>query len=410
VLIHRNYKYRIYPTKSQSALLNQHFFASNQAWNHALALKMLDLKENSDLPSGNRNYKKDKDIETSMKCELKQRGIVYHSGIVQESFKNMNLSLKKFYKKRKTSTTIGFPKFRRSEDIEQSFRFKNQGVSWTSKEFKILKQKIKWNFHRPIPESAKLNGVTIKRSSDGKHWAILNLSIEHDSFQEDTGLECGIDMNVKNLSITDSAGNSYPIQIPDFSKSKYSKTYQKVQKQLSKRYLKKNFSKNTKRIQKKLNKIHQRIKNQKENFYHQISKDLTDNFDRITIEDLKIKQMKESQSTPLNRMISDVSWNSLISKLKYKSEMKNRIVREVNPAYSSQRCNACGSISPFNRKSQSDFHCGNCGHHTNADSNASKNILEYDTWLPDQKARLSLWTIESLSASCEDKSIRSSAL
>ncbi len=46
----------------------------------------------------------------------------------------------------------------------------------------------------------------------------------------------------------------------------------------------------------------------------------------------------------------------------------------------------------------------------NADCNASKNILQYDTWLPDQKARLSLWTIESLSVSCENKSIRSPVL
>ena len=410
MFIHRNYKYRIYPTKAQSALLNSHFFASNQAWNHALAAKMLDIKENSDLPSGDRHYTKDSDIETAMKCDLKQRGIVYHSGIVQESFKNMNHSLKEFYKKRKTSTTIGFPKFRRSMDSEQSFRFKNQGVSWNESEFRILKQSFKWNFHRPISESAKLNGVTIKRSSDGNHWVILNLSIEHDSFQEDTGLECGIDMNVKNLSISTSDGNSYPIQIPDFSKSKYSKTYKKVQKKLSKRYLKKNFSKNTKRIQKKLNRIHQKIKNLKENFYHQVSKDLTDNHNRITIEDLKIKQMKESKSKGLNRMISDVSWNSLITKIKYKAEMKNRIVREINPAYSSQRCNACGFIHKDNRKTQSVFHCGKCGNHTNADFNASKNILQYDTWLPDQKARLSLWTIESLSVSCENKSVRSSVL
>jgi putative transposase len=217
-------------------------------------------------------------------------------------------------------------------------------------------------------------------------------------------------MNVSNLSISTSDGNSYPISIPDFSKSKYSKTYKKVQKKLSKRYLKKNFSKNTKRIQKKLNRIHQKIKNQKEDFFHKVSKDLTDNHNRITIEDLKIKQMKESEQTHLNRMISDVSWNSVIMKIKYKAEMKNVQVREINPAYSSQRCNACGFIHKDNRKSQSDFHCLKCGNTMNADLTASKNILEYDTWLPDQKARLSLWTIESLSVSCENKSVRSSVL
>ncbi len=55
--------------------------------------------------------------------------------------------------------------------------------------------------------------------------------------------------------------------------------------------------------------------------------------------------MKESQKTHLNRLISDVSWNSLIQKLKYKSEMKNKIIREIDPSFTSQRCFKCGHIS-----------------------------------------------------------------
>ena len=99
--------------------------------------------------------------------------------------------------------------------------------------------------------------------------------------------------------------------------------------------------------------------------------------------------MKESDSTRLNRQISDVSWNSLITKIKYKAEAKNVQVREINPAYSSQRCNQCGLIHKANRKSQSDFHCGKCGHQGNADLNASKNILEYDNWSLEQTTRWS---------------------
>ena len=98
--------------------------------------------------------------------------------------------------------------------------------------------------------------------------------------------------------------------------------------------------------------------------------------------------MKESKSHRLNRLISDVSWNSLIGKIKYKAEERNVNIREINPSYSSQRCNQCGHISKNNRKSQSDFICGNCGNTTNADLNASKNILEYDSWFLEQKAKL----------------------
>ena len=47
---------------------------------------------------------------------------------------------------------------------------------------------------------------------------------------------------------------------------------------------------------------------------------------------------------------------------------------EVNPAYSSQTCSACGHVAKANRKSQSEFSCRACGHEINADVNAARNL------------------------------------
>jgi putative transposase len=49
---------------------------------------------------------------------------------------------------------------------------------------------------------------------------------------------------------------------------------------------------------------------------------------------------------------------------------------EVNPAYSSQACNACGYVDKRNRRSQSRFVCLWCGHEKHADLNAASNIGE----------------------------------
>lgn len=49
---------------------------------------------------------------------------------------------------------------------------------------------------------------------------------------------------------------------------------------------------------------------------------------------------------------------------------------EVNPAYSSQTCNACGYVDKRNRRSQSRFVCLWCGHEKHADLNAARNIGE----------------------------------
>ena len=60
--------------------------------------------------------------------------------------------------------------------------------------------------------------------------------------------------------------------------------------------------------------------------------------------------------------------------LEYKAIEKGCEVVVVNPMYTSQFCNACGS---FEEKvlSQRTHQCSNCGYVAHRDLNASKNIL-----------------------------------
>ena len=393
--IHRNYKYRLYPNKKQIDLLNRHFFSSNQAWNFMLDFKIKEIKSQSSLSKKNRKYTNFSDLYKNTTIDLKSRRIAYNSGVVQDKMRSLDSTFKLFYTKK--SEGQGFPKFRTSKGIQQSFVIRNQATYWTSSHLKIFKSPIKWDFHRPIPDDAKFNGGVVKRESDGKYYVILNLTIDGEYQDLETGIECGLDLNVKNIAISSTDGISRVISLTDFSKSKYSSQFRKLQTQLSRRYLKKNFSKNTARLQKKSNKLYKKIKNKKEDFFHKLSNQLTNQYDQISIENLEIKSMKESKSQRLNRLISDVSWNSLIQKIKYKQIQKNKLIRELNPAYSSQRCNKCGSISKNNRKSQSDFSCLNCGNTENADINASLNILWYDKWSLEQTALISSRKSESLS-------------
>jgi putative transposase len=48
-------------------------------------------------------------------------------------------------------------------------------------------------------------------------------------------------------------------------------------------------------------------------------------------------------------------------------------VERIYPAYTSQRCSACGHVAPGNRESQA-FRCVACGHQAHADVNAALNI------------------------------------
>jgi putative transposase len=64
-------------------------------------------------------------------------------------------------------------------------------------------------------------------------------------------------------------------------------------------------------------------------------------------------------------------WGLLLRRLQDKAP--NR-VELISPAYTSQRCSACGHLAAESRKSQALFACVACGFAGNADVNAARNI------------------------------------
>jgi putative transposase len=114
------------------------------------------------------------------------------------------------------------------------------------------------------------------------------------------------------------------------------------------------------------------------------STDLARRFDLIRVENLDIKSMTRTargtveapgrnvrQKAGLNRSVQRSGWGFMVQRLEEKAP--GRVVR-VNPAFTSQRCSACGCVDRESRKSQALFLCTTCGYACNADVNAAKNI------------------------------------
>jgi transposase len=114
------------------------------------------------------------------------------------------------------------------------------------------------------------------------------------------------------------------------------------------------------------------------------STDLARRFDVIRVEDLNIRDMTRSAKgtitepgrnvrakAGLNREIMRSGWGVLVRRLEDKAPGR---VEKVSPAYTSQRCSACGHIAAGSRESQALFCCVACGHACNADVNAARNI------------------------------------
>jgi transposase len=115
-----------------------------------------------------------------------------------------------------------------------------------------------------------------------------------------------------------------------------------------------------------------------------LSTDLARRFDVIRVEDLRVRHMTRSAKgtlaepgrnvrakAGLNREILASGWGILIRRLEQKAPGR---VQKINPAFTSQRCSACGHVAGENRKSQAVFACTACRYTCNADLNAAKNI------------------------------------
>jgi putative transposase len=107
-------------------------------------------------------------------------------------------------------------------------------------------------------------------------------------------------------------------------------------------------------------------------------------FDVIRVEDLQITNMtrsaKGTRENPgrnvrakagLNRGILGSGWGLLVRRLEDKAPGR---VENIRPAFTSQRCSACGHVDAKSRESQARFVCTACGFALHADVNAARNI------------------------------------
>ena len=93
------------------------------------------------------------------------------------------------------------------------------------------------------------------------------------------------------------------------------------------------------------------------------------------MEDLNLQKMQQNGFSNVNKMMVDKSFGNLKLLLSYKLKERGKHLGLINPAYTSQTCNACGTVDKKSRISQAEFVCTSCGFVENADILASKNIL-----------------------------------
>ena len=207
-----------------------------------------------------------------------------------------------------------------------------------------------------IPKTATLikepTGYFVCIVCDGVSSAIQN---------QDESQVCGIDMGIAYFCVDSNDGI--------ISNPKHFVQYER-QLRIENRSLsrKKKGSKRWKKQAQLLARLHHKIAEVRKDFLHKESTILAKKYHTIYVEDLKISNMVKNKN--LSKHILDCGWGMFRTMLEYKTN-----VCLINPRYTSQTCNECGTIDSKSRLSQSEFVCTSCGHISNADVNAAKNIL-----------------------------------
>ena len=138
------------------------------------------------------------------------------------------------------------------------------------------------------------------------------------------------------------------------------------------------------RVRLALARLKARQADRRKDWAEKVSTDLARRFDLIRVEDLQIPGMtrpaRGTAANPgrnvraksgLNRAILASGWGLLVRRLADKAPGR---VEKISPAFTSQRCSACGHVDAKSRESQARFVCTACGFACHADVNAARNI------------------------------------
>ena len=356
-MINKTYKFRLFPTKEQEVLLNQHFGHSRWVYNYFLNKR----KEQYQADKKSDNYYKQAEALTKLKKEqdtiwLKE----VNSQTLQFALRSLDTAFLNFFR-----GNSQFPKFK-SRKHKNTFTIPQFGVLTDTKiSIPKFKEGIKIKLHREV--KGKIGKMNITKTATGKYYISIFTEQEVKELPK-TNKQVGIDLGLKDFVITSDNKK--------FKNNRYTKKYAKKLKKAQQHLSRKQKGSNGFEKQKlKVAKIHEKISSCRLDTLHKVSKELVESYDLISVEDLNVKGMIKNHK--LSKHISDVSWGTFVTLLQYKCDWYGKEIIKVNRFYpSSKTCNDCGWINQNLKLSDREWTCKSCGIVHDRDINASRNILK----------------------------------
>jgi putative transposase len=367
-------RYRLLPTSVQEAVLRDHCGNARYVWN-------LALEQHSHWHPGRKSapgYLEQCRQLTVARAE--NPWLAAGSQMVQQqALRDLAQAMAAFFD---PHNPAGRPSWRKAGRNEGFRIVGRQGRQWdvrrlSRKTGEVWVPKAGWvrfRWSRPVPPGVKSYRVTLDRAG---RWHVAFAAVPEPVPAPGNEAAVGID---RGVAVSAALSTGELLHVPGLSAQELTR-----RRHLERRLARTRRGSNRRqRVRLAIARLRARETDRRKDWAEKTTTDIACRFDLIRVEDLQVKNMTRSakgtqenpgrnvaQKAGLNREILRAGWGLLVRRLEEKAPGR---VEKINPAFTSQRCSACGHVDPKSRKSQAAFRCTACGYACHADVNAAKNI------------------------------------
>jgi putative transposase len=351
------FRYRLYPTPSQTEELEHILWRCRDLYNAAVYQRREAYRVQG-LSVG--YYAQKRELPGLRQAEAPYRAV--GSQVLQDVILRVERAFAAFFRRVRAGEKPGYPRFR-GRDRYDSFTYSQAG--WKIEDGRLVLSglgtlKVKWS--RPIQGDIKT--VTIRRDAD--QWYVCFscvVALEQPTPPDRPAV--GIDVGLEYFATLSDGSHVANPRYLRAAEEALAKRQRKLQ-------TKKRGSQNRRRARLLVAKAHRAIRNKRQNFHHQQARKVVDVHGAVAIEGLRIQNMVRNPC--LAKSISDAGWNQFLTILTTKAEEAGLVVIVVNPAGTSQTCSRCGEKVPKDLSVRWHL-CPHCGLSLQRDHNGALCVL-----------------------------------